>query len=1083
MGIRILGTIEVDGVAPGRLGGPLQRGALVELALHLGTFVHRDHLFQWLWEDPPPSAAATLQGYLSHLRQALEPTPLSIESKQSAYRLLGPPECLDATEFDNLVSAAEDLLLADRGSLALASRHLNGALRLWRGDPMPELAHQPGAQVTRSRLIERHAAAVSHLLRIRLVDGGHEGCVPELKSAVETHPFHEELWALLMICLYRCGRQADALAAYRRIRQLLAEEQGLDPGVRLASLERAILRHDPALDGAELIWGPLATRSVPSPESKVERPPPTRAMPARPRQPWRSSFVGREPQMALLGATLAEHSLITLVGPPGVGKTRLAEELAIATRLPGSWLAVHWIDVGELRSDASLLRAVAAAFHADGPAVTVANVTVAIRNDPSLIILDGCEHLAAPVGAICVELLETCPELRFVVTSQCALQVSGEKVFEVPPLDIFLGLEFDRNQMLASGAVKLVLDQTYAGGEPDLSDYSLVAVNQICQRLEGIPLALELAGAMGRNLSWEDVRDGLAQSFQLLTRAGPPTDRRQTLLGTLEWSYTLMDPGQQLLLRRLGVFAGGFDMEAAQAICGDDKLRGAELAGRLAQLIGRSLVTRLPGAQACPYRLLDTVREFARARLERNRGDSSRVRERHATYYLSYAEAAYPHLLGSDGPEWYAAIHAREPDLTLAAEWLYQQRESQRAAQIAVAIGPFLEGRYRLRELESNCAPYVDNLEVEPTTRARAAYLLAQAQFLTDHIEAAAATVDRALEGADPSSLGGLQLRTLRAEIQRTNNVDPKLILADLDSILQDPALAKSPTTMAEARRIAANLCWESGDLGAARRHGELARTECQRLGLGRALAETNTYLSGILRDLGDLDQAEYLLRQATAFFEAMGDPMQIAYADYAQGRILQLRGDDRASLERGRSSLAAFERLGDDWGMAASRRLQGESLLSMGDPAAAENQLRQALDFMRRRGFRDDIAALSEALARCLLLRGAAEAAAALCVEALASTGPERPSRHHGPLLTTLAMARLAQGDAELAAKLAQEGVASCQRSGSRAALDRALATAARAAAATHSSSGNARLVAARANHSPPTAARTNSSRSRDQA
>ncbi len=1079
MGIRILGTIEVDGVDRALLGGPLQQGVLVDLALNLGAFVHRDRLFQWLWEDPPSSAASTLHGYLSHLRRSLEPTALRIESKQSAYRLLGGPGCLDATEFDNLVLAAEDALAADGGDLELASHRLGAALQLWRGDPMPELAHQPGARVVSERLIERHATAISHLLRLRLLRGGHEGCVPELKSAVESHPFHEELWALLMICLYRCGRQAEALAAYRKIRELLAEEQGLDPGVRLASVERAILRHDPALDGPELLWGPLATRSSPNPALKTEGPILARAAQPRP-LPWRSSFVGRQPELALLSRMLAEHPLITLVGPPGVGKSRLAEELTVSPSVRGSESAVRYIDASVLPSDDSLLRAMAAAFHADGPVVTITNVAAAIQGQPSLIIIDGCEHLAAAVGAICVGLLETCAELRIIITSQCALQVRGETVFEVPPLGLFLGPEFDRARVLASAAVKLILDQTYAGAEPDLGDRSLATVNDICQSLDGMPLALELAGAVGRTLSWEDVRDGLAQRFELLARAGPATDVRQTLLGTMEWSYGLLDPTQQRLLRRLGVFAGGFDMDAAQAICGDGRLSGAELAGRLAQLIGRSLVTRLPGAQARPYRLLETVREFARARLERNRSDSKRVRERHAAYFLAYAEAAHPHLFGTDGPTWYSAIHASHPDLTLAADWLGRQGDLQRAAQIAVAIGPFLEGRYRLRELESSCTPYVDSLQVEPATRARAAYLLGQAQFLTDRIDAAAVTVDRALEGADPSSPGGLQLRTLRAEIQRANNVGSDRILAELDAILQDPALKESPTAMAEARRIAANLCWENGDLSAARHHGQLARTECQRLGLGRALAETNTYLSGILRDLGDLDQAEYLLRQGRAYFEAMGDPMQIAYAGYALGRILQLRGEHQASLDLGRSCLTQFERLGDDWGVAASRRLQGESLLAMGDVPAAEDQLRQALDFMRQRGFGDDIAALSEALARCLLLRGAVEAAVALCVDALASAGPQSRSRHHGPLLTTLAMARLAQGNLKLASELANDALAICRRSGSRAALDRALATVARVAATHHTATPGGKGGPAIASNSRPTASRRYSPRAK---
>ncbi len=1041
MGIRILGSIEVDGVDSTLLGGPLQRGALVGLALNLNRPVPRDRLIASIWEDPPPSATATLHGYLSHLRQALAPTSFRIEWRQSAYRLRGPEDDLDVIHFENLITTAEDLLAGgSEPELELADQQLRTALSLWRGDPLPGLTHQPGPRAAVSRLAERRVTAVTHLMRAQLLRGRHEECVPEVEAALEHNPFHEELWALLMICLYRCGRQAEALAAYRRVRQLLIDEQGLDPGLRLTKLERAILAHDPRLDGAEFLSGPRATplpaSPAPVPDAGAGTSMRTPHLPA-----WRTTFVGRRDELATLSRQLRGQRLITLVGPAGIGKSRLACELARAAAPGHGGADPLFVDASTVTAEEGLLRAVAAALHADGPVVTVQGIATAIRPRPSLIILDGAEQLETAAAEVCADLVETCLDLRLVVTSQCALQVRGEQLFEVGPLSLFAGSGFDREGVLASEAVRLLLDRGSSRADQDPTDTDLGAIDQIGRRLDGVPLALELAGAAARSLSWADVRDGLSDRFRLLALTSPEVVPRRTLLGAMEWSYALLNPDQKLLLRRLGVFEGAFDLASAEAVCSDDRPGRAEVAGLLAQLIGRSLVSRQPAGECCPYRLLETVREFARSQLERTPEESRRVSERHADYFLEYAEVARTHLAGTDGPQWHSAVHARELDITLAAHRLQAQGDLQRAARIAVAVGPFLEGRYRLRDLEASCAPYVASPEVEPATRARAAYLLAQAQFLSDRIEAAATTISQALETPGPPSVGRLQLRTLRSEIWRTENVDSERLLAELDDILADPRLADDPTAAAEARRVAANVCWETGDLEAARRHGDLARTHCQRLRLGRALAEANTYLSGITRDLGDLGEAEYLLRQARAFFDAMEDPMQAAYAEYALGRILLLRGRSREGLDLGRSSQVLFARIGDEWGVAVSQRLQGESALALGDTAEGERLLRTALDFMRQRGFGDDIAALSEALARCLLQAGEASQAETLCTDALVAYGQRSRGRQRGPLLTTLALAVLAQGEGKRARELAAEAVAACRASGSRMALQKALA------------------------------------------
>ena len=491
------------------------------------------------------------------------------------------------------------------------------------------------------RLEELRLAALELRIGAELELGPAEGLVEELATLVRAHPYRERFWRLLMLALYRVERQADALAAYHRARSVLVEELGLEPSEQLRELEQAILRQE-----------------VPPP-----RPPQLRHNLPSPA----TSFVGRAAELAEVETLLAEGRLVTLTGVGGVGKTRLALETA-SRLLPDFADGVFWCDLSALSDPSLVPRAVARVFDVREQAATglLESLAARLREAEVLLLLDNCEHLRHACAELAQALLTACPRLRLLATSREPLGAVGETDYPVPPLS-GAAAAGEPGEFLASDAVSLFLARARAA-RPRLvtDDAALAAAGRICAELDGLPLAIELAAARAKALSFPEIEARLADRFRFLVswRRLTPA-RHQTLREAMDWSYQLLAPEEQSLLPRLAVFSGGFTLEAAAAVCLDgDGERALELVGRL---VDASLVVPTQHDGVTRYRLLQTVRQYARERID-EQNEKAGTERRLAQYVLGLVERTQSAQL-SALQEWVAALEPERGNLRAALTW------------------------------------------------------------------------------------------------------------------------------------------------------------------------------------------------------------------------------------------------------------------------------------------------------------------------------------------------------------------------------------------------------------------------------
>jgi len=625
------------------------RALLAVLLLSPGRPVPADQLIDDLWgADLPVHPAGALQGKVSRLRQALEAgepgSGALIAFRSSGYLLQVGDDGLDERRFAALVEragAAQDL--RDRAGL------LAEALGLWRGPALADFAGELFAQPAIARLEEQRLTALEQQAEARLALGEHSLLAGELSELVARHPLRERLRAAHMIALYRSGRQAEAVRSYHELRGKLASDLGLDPGPSLAALYQAMLEQSPAL------------QAVPAPPTLATRP--RTNLPA-----MLTDLVGRAPAVAELRGLLSERRLVTLTGPGGVGKTRLAIEIAAqsAAAFPdGTWLV-------EMAGPSPAM--------ALGPADEVMSV-IGIRNDSSissadllgdalresrlLLVLDNCEHLIGQVATLAARLLRSAPELRIMVTSREPLMIAGEVIWAVPPLDL-PGPDAEHEPAALERFSSVRLFTMRAGASAPgfrLDQGNAQAVAGLCRRLDGIPLALELAATRVRTLGVHELLARLDDRFRLLAtghRDAPP--RQQTLWGVIDWSWELLTGPERIVLRRLAVMVDGCELRAAEAVCGDDEL---DVPGLLSRLVDRSLVVVTDQPDGPRYRLLESVAAYSLRRL-REAGEHRQVLRRHRQFYSDLAEHAATRLRGYDQRSWLRCLDAEAANLHAA---------------------------------------------------------------------------------------------------------------------------------------------------------------------------------------------------------------------------------------------------------------------------------------------------------------------------------------------------------------------------------------------------------------------------------
>ena len=490
---RILGSVEAVGDdGPLALGAPKQRALLSLLLLHANTVVSRDRLVDALWgDDPPRSAVSSLQVYVHGLRRVLGPD--RIERHGTGYRLRLDPGELDLARFDRLVETAAAALAAGRAGEA--AEDLVRAVALWVGAPLADLAGEPVHEAEAAQLEERRLRALELRHDAELALGRDDELVPELERLIAAEPYRERFRVQHALALYRSGRQVDALAACRAARELLLEELGIDPGPELQELERRILRHDPSLTAPE------------APE------------PARLRLPTPPTpLVGRRLEVAAVSALLrrGDVRLVTLTGPGGAGKTRLA--LAAAAELgPELSDGAVFVDLASVRDPALLGLALAQTLGASETGEDVEEVLAAgLATKSMLLLLDNLEQLVPHVELV-ARLLAAAPRLLVLATSRTPLRLAGEHEYPVPPLALPQSAETSFEELASNDAVRLFAARAGAVDPAfQLDEENAVAVAEVCSRLDGLPLAIELAAARSKLLSPETLSLRLDRALDLL---------------------------------------------------------------------------------------------------------------------------------------------------------------------------------------------------------------------------------------------------------------------------------------------------------------------------------------------------------------------------------------------------------------------------------------------------------------------------------------------------------------------------------------------------------------------------------------
>ena len=856
----VLGSTEVeaDGAGVG-LGGPTPRRLFTALVAARGGPVPDDRLAEAVWGGrPPKEVSATLQVHVSRLRQALgERHRGALVRTGSGYALRLSEDATDVARFVRDVGQGRRLLAEDRAEQAATI--LSRALASWRGEPFTDLAAadvaaSDPARAARITLAELREVAIDERCAAWLAMGESDRTVAELGAGVNQDPYREGRWALLIVGLYRCGRPGDALAALRRVRALLADELGVDPGPELQDLERRVLIQDPHL---------LAGSSAPGVGGAARR------------APDGASFLGREHEMATLRSAVAGQRLVTLVGPAGVGKTRLvmehlhATDLGATAREDGPWL-VRLADVSRPEFLAGALARALGLTEVSGDPRAAAATALATRS--GLLVLDNCEHLVEPVADLVVDLLVSCPGLRILATSREPLGVDGETVLPVEPLAARLADGED------GPAVALLLDRVRAirpGWAPSAEECASAA--QISESLDGLPLALELAAARARTLSLAEIAGHLDDRFALLgTVPRGPVTAHATLHAAIEWSVAQLPDLDRSLLYRLWPFESGFSLEAADAVRPTD----TSMIESLSTLVARSVVIADTTMTPTRYRLLETVRAYCRD----HDPDPAATREAHARWCRDLVERYVDELTSPRGGHVVRMLGRELPNLRAAITFDLEHRPEAALRTVGRIDRFWINGGYhedgrRLLDAALLAAPHAPTLD-----RGRAVLARASLSALTEDVEEArrrfaeAFTLATVSDDRDHRMLLGWVLFRAALGLIIVQSAEPAAAAAEqavaVGEELGDDWLIASGRTMLGATQVLRGHPVDGqATLAAAaelaERHGMLWTAGCARLFLGwaimrRAPGSTDPTHLGV--------EALAALRRALDWFQRLDD-------------------------------------------------------------------------------------------------------------------------------------------------------------------------------------------------------------------
>jgi predicted ATPase/DNA-binding SARP family transcriptional activator len=912
------------------------RVLLAALLAREGEPVSADRLLLDLWgDDLPANPLGALQTKVSRLRRAIGPE--LVESGPAGYRLRAE---VDAAEFARLLSSAQDAPSRARADL------LTRALKLWRGPAFAEFADEDFARPVGHRLAEQRLVAAELLAETRLALGDASAALAGLAELVETHPLRERLRAAQLRALYLSGQQAQALSGYAELRRRLVDELGADPGPDLTALHESMLRQDPGLR--------VAAR-------------PRTNLPAA-----LTDLIGREHAIRTVRGLLAAHRLVTLTGPGGVGKTSLA--LAAAedtTGFPdGIWLVDLAAETGTPAADVAETVAQVLQVHEDAAGGLRTHLAAALRDQRLLLVLDNCEHVLTPVADLVAHLLRAAPGLRVLATSREPLGVPGERLEAVPPL-------------APADAVRLLTARAEAAGA-DLSTADPDTLAALCLRLDGLPLALELAAARLRLLDPPSLLSRVDDRFRLLTTGGrlaPP--RQRTLRAVIDWSWDLLTEPERILLRRLAVHGEGSTLTAAETVSADESLPAEDVLDVLSRLVDRSLVVVAEGPR---YRLLESIGDYARTRLT-EAGEQADLQARHLDHYLDLAAQA--RLRDGAARDWLPRLDRESANLRHAMDTAVGTADLDRALRLVHALGWYWFLRGRLSEAERQLEralslpgehPLRDPVSAwltgfvllrrggtdatarraatrQSTMESEASWFLGLCLFVTGGDLAASATRLSAVSTQEPWLRAAGQAITAFQHITRGELAAARGQAAEALTVFD--ALGDA-WGRSQASHVLASLAEITGDyaravalrtaaLDLAQQHQLWLDVADQLTGLARldllsgnhALAESrhrqarrlaaeHGYQAGIVhadlglalgaRRTGDLATAETLLHQILSWHENVHYAPGVALATAELGFIDELRGHAEDALRWHTKSLATAETIGDPRAVALAQ-------------------------------------------------------------------------------------------------------------------------------------------------------------------
>jgi len=658
---RLLGDVEarLDGQRL-EIGHVRQRCVLVALLVDVNHPVAPDQLVDRVWADEPPhNARNALAAYMSRLRQLFAETEaVQIVRKPGGYVLTADALSVDLHRFRRLVSDARAA-----AEPAHAADVFERALELWRGEPFATL-DTPWMNDVRTAVEAERLSAVLDRNDAALRVGRHGELLGELSAALQAQPLDERLAGQLMLAQYRCGRQAEALDTYRLMRERLVDELGVDPSPTLREALQQILDGDPG-----------AAAAVAAPVPPPDRPPVV-SLPRRP-----TSFIGRQQELASVADALHAGPLLTLTGVGGVGKTRLALEVAARESerfRDGVWLC----ELAPLDDGAAVGHAIAAALRLQQRQGLDIEATVIeyLGTRQLLLVVDNCEHLLDAAASLVDQIVTWCPEVTVLATSREALGVDGERLLAVPPLAV-------------EDAAELFADRAKAGRPDfDLDREPIGAVAEICRQLDGLPLAIELAAARIRVMSSLDLARRLDGLRLLRGGARGALPRQQSLAATIDWSYRLLAEPEQALFMRLSVFAGGFDLGAAHGVCCEDGSTEDDTLDLLTGLVDKSMVTVRSGADRTRYVILETLRSYGRERLC-ELGIDDRFAVLHAAYFTELAERAAAGMHTADERAWVERILPDYDNLRTAFDYAMAAHDIDAALRLVTSLPEFVHLR------------------------------------------------------------------------------------------------------------------------------------------------------------------------------------------------------------------------------------------------------------------------------------------------------------------------------------------------------------------------------------------------------